>query len=82
MLDRLPLRLRLVVATLVGTIVFAVGFGALALVEIERLEQHSITQALQERLNVFQQDPQGRVLCVRRVHAGRAFAVIDVTPLA
>ena len=42
------------VATLVGTIVFAVGFGALAVVEIERLEQHSITQALQERLNVFQ----------------------------
>jgi signal transduction histidine kinase len=52
-LDRLPLRLRLVVATLVGTIAFAVGFGALALVEIERLENHSIEQALQERLDLF-----------------------------
>jgi signal transduction histidine kinase len=53
-LERLPLRLRLVVATLVGTIAFAVGFGALALVEIERLEARSVTQALQERLGVFQ----------------------------
>ena len=42
------------VATLVGTIAFAIGFGVLALVEIERLESHSITQALQERIGVFQ----------------------------
>ena len=53
MLDRLPLRWRLVVATLGGTIAFAVGFGALAVFEIERLETHSITQALQERLDLF-----------------------------
>jgi signal transduction histidine kinase len=52
-LDRLPLRWRLVVATLGGTIAFAVGFGAIALYEIERLESHSIAAALQERLDLF-----------------------------
>jgi two-component system OmpR family sensor kinase len=51
-LDRLPLRWRLVVATLVGTIAFAIGFGALAVFEIERLEQHSISTALQERIDL------------------------------
>ncbi|MDX6227258.1 MAG: hypothetical protein QOI76_648 [Frankiales bacterium] len=53
MLDRLPLRWRLVVATMVGTIAFATGFGALAVGEIERLEQHSVSTALQERLDLF-----------------------------
>lgn len=52
-LDRLPLRWRLVVATLVGTVAFAIGFGTLAVFEIERLETHSISQALQERLDLF-----------------------------
>jgi signal transduction histidine kinase len=52
-LDRLPLRWRLVVATLVGTIAFALGFGAIALLEIERLEGHSVSAALQERLDLF-----------------------------
>ena len=42
------------VATLVGTIVFAIGFGAIALVEIERLESHSIAAALQERLDLIE----------------------------
>jgi signal transduction histidine kinase len=53
-LDRLPLRWRLVVVTLGGTLAFAIGFGALAFVEIERLEAHSIDQALQERLALIQ----------------------------
>jgi signal transduction histidine kinase len=52
-LDRLPLRWRLVVATLVGTIAFALGFGVLAVFEIERLETRSVSTALQERLDLF-----------------------------
>jgi signal transduction histidine kinase len=87
-LDRLPLRWRLVVATLGGTIAFAVGFGALALYEIERLESHSVATALQERLELFkpqvQEDGKLNELESPRTNIGQVVgpdgAVRDSTP--
>lgn len=49
---RLPLRWRLVAATLVGAIGFAVGFGILASWQIDRLEDRGVTGALQARLEL------------------------------